>query len=188
MSAFWSLRDYRHETAARCSHRRVDGVTVPSRRADAIFTKLKFGNGRKRTLRHAHRARERELHAPPAAQRRDGVRHHLLGEADLQHHLGDLVLRRAAGLDARVVEDVVDARVVRQFAQNVGFHKHGFDFIRRRKPFELAVADRSHCSRTDTAVVPFWAATDLVGPSRRCGRVDASARGGALLAELAGQL
>ena len=152
MSAFWSLCTYCDETAAALSHGRIDGVTVPSRRADAVGAYLKFGNGRKRTLSHAHRARERELHAPPARQSRDGVRHHLLGEADLEHHLGDLVLRGAAGLDARVVEDVVDARVVRQLAQNVGFHKHRLDFICRRKPFELPIRNRPHQRRLAAVV------------------------------------
>ena len=39
-----------HETAARCSQRRLDGVTVASRRVDAIDANFNFGNSQKMTL------------------------------------------------------------------------------------------------------------------------------------------
>ena len=52
----------------------------------------------------------------------------------------------------RVVEDVVDARVVRQLAQNVGFHKHGLDLVGGREALELPVRDRPHERRLAAVV------------------------------------
>ena len=43
-----------------------------------------------------------------------------------------------------VVEDVVDARVVRELAQNVRLDEDRLHLVGRREALELAVADGSH--------------------------------------------
>ena len=74
----------------------VDGVTVASRRADAIFMILKFGNVRKRTLR------QRRFNLRHAAGREDRCEVERLDEGDVVG-ADDLRFRRGASFLSYVV-------------------------------------------------------------------------------------
>mmetsp|Transcript_5770 Transcript_5770/g.19022 ORF Transcript_5770/g.19022 Transcript_5770/m.19022 type:complete len:576 (-) Transcript_5770:69-1796(-) len=99
-----------------------------------------------------HGPREGELHAPAAGEGRHGVREHLLREADLEHDRGHVFPRRAARLDPRVVEDVVEAGVVAELAHDVGLDEDGLDLVRGREALELPVRDGPHQRRLAAVV------------------------------------
>ena len=65
MSAFWSLRDHRHETAAALSDGRGDGVTVSSRRIDAVAALSKSSSSTKTLSQHIARESASFMRQPP---------------------------------------------------------------------------------------------------------------------------
>mmetsp|Transcript_34513 Transcript_34513/g.91640 ORF Transcript_34513/g.91640 Transcript_34513/m.91640 type:complete len:969 (+) Transcript_34513:1449-4355(+) len=94
-----------------------------------------------------HGAGKRELHAPAAREGVDAVV--LLGAlrgrpADRAELGRDLLAGNVVGLDARVSEHVVDAREVRELAEDVGLDEDSADLSGGREAFDLLLRDRAH--------------------------------------------
>ena len=102
----------------------------------------------------AHRAREREFHAPAARKEGDQVARAVLHltEADVEKHLLHRLFGNARRLDARIGQNVIHALQIGKLADDVGFDEDGAKLGGGREAFNLFVGDGAH-ERRLTAVV-----------------------------------